>query len=96
MDRHDTRPPGRPHIGGVLLPTLCEVCGCAGTAFQASTTPGPAATFTNLPSLRCPDCHCLYQYNRSEGCWHGVIGDTAPGVAFVPLTDVHTYMAQWP
>ncbi|HEY5868757.1 MAG TPA: hypothetical protein VI542_24890 [Candidatus Tectomicrobia bacterium] len=94
----DTHPPshGHPHISGVLLPTTCEVCGASGTAFQASTAPGPAATFTDLPSLRCPDCHCLYQYNRPAGQWDGILGNTAPGLLFVPLADLPGYMAQWP
>jgi hypothetical protein len=46
MDHKDRQSPGRPHIRGGLLPTTYEGCGAPGTAFQASTTPGPAATFT--------------------------------------------------
>jgi hypothetical protein len=95
MDHTHTPGHGRPHINGVLLPPTCEVCGGAGTAFQASTTPGPATTFTTLPYLRCPECRCLYQYNRSEGRWDAVILDLPPEIAFVPLTDLPTYIAQW-
>jgi hypothetical protein len=94
MNYDDTPSPGRPHIRGVLLPMICEVCGCAGTAFHASTTPGPAGTATALPYLRCPDCHGLYQYNHLEKRWDGIIGNPAAGIGFVPLADLLVSMAQ--
>ena len=94
MDYDDTPSPGRPHIGGVLLPLSCEVCGGAGTAFHAGTTPGPAATTTALPYLRCPDCHGLYQYNHLAKRWDGIMGNPAAGFGFVPLADLLVSLAQ--
>lgn len=95
MDYDATLSPGRPHLRGVLLPMSCEVCGCAGTAFHASRTPpGPAATVTALPYLRCPDCHGLYQYNHLAKRWDGILGNPAAGLGFVPLADLPVSLAQ--
>ena len=92
MHRHDEPGAQRLRIHDIPLPQTCERCG--GTAFEASTTPGPPALQGKLPFLRCPACQRVHRYHRRYERWDAVAA-ADPSLVFVPLDALDAYMDQW-
>ena len=84
--------PSVPQIKGVPLLQACGACGSR--EFQVSTTPGPAATSTKLPYLRCMGCQRVYGHDRHHGGWEHK-PHPSPSLQFVTPDEGRVLVEQW-